>query len=74
MRMAHLGRRNEKSAIRIPSNAVSPAIVLSRDRGNVIVSDSGVGLVILPGRVSELGFIISRCSEGSGARGLGLAS
>jgi hypothetical protein len=48
--------------------------VLSTDMGNTIVSDSGVGLVILPGGVSELGFIISRCSEGSGARVLSLAS
>jgi hypothetical protein len=30
--------------------------------------------VNLPGGVSELGFIISRCSEGSGARVLSLAS
>ena len=51
-----------------------PIDVLSTDMGNTIVSDSGVGLVILPGGVSELGFIISRGSEGSGARVLSLAS
>jgi hypothetical protein len=62
----------------IPKNkstdAFRPIDVLSTDMGNTIVSDSGVGLVILPGGVSGLGFIISRWSEGSGARVLSSAS